>query len=692
MPAVNGSSDPFVIGEWTVWPDRNEIRRTGEVRRLEPMTMRLLCVLAEHAGHTVARAEIVERLWRGRVVTDDAVHRQIAKLRAALDDDPRSPEYVETVSKAGLRLKAPLGRAETKPPEGGRRDRKVPLLMAAVFALVVLAAMLSLRPRSEIGADRPLTSSTGNERMPAISPSERSLAYVATPGWPSPPRLYVRPIDEDKARPLSPPGAGAVWPAWSPDGGRIAYGRLTGQGKSGRCTIEVVDLVDAVTRAAAACGDTLAGIAWGDDDQLVIAEGDDGSPLHLSRVDLRTGAKRRLTRPLPGTVGDTRPSVSPGGGVYYKHAVTMSDDLQELWRIEPGTGRTRRVTSRAQFIGGLAAARRDVVFAATSRDGQPLLLRIDGDTGRETVLPSVERVWEIAVSASGRTLVYERNDYQIALWTIPLTGGAPRKLTDTTLADWRPTISGDGQVAFLSNRTGWTEIWVVGPNGRPARQVTRLGKAFAEELAWRPDSKRLIASVVDNDQYDLVEFNMSNGRRRNLTATKMDERNPSISADGATLYFARQGGPLGWWLMARDLRTGGERRLASGLIRAVEDPDRRQLIASDIETNLWRVPLDGGRKTLLLKGSLSDNRQWVLKDGVVWLVADDRLEKLDPRTGKLAAATLLPDVWAFSGLDLLGSRAVYARVERSNFDLRRRSLPSNRVNRLPEFRWQWPWQ
>ena len=99
-----GKRAGFMLGRWTVLPDRNAIDGPGGRRPLEPMGMRLLLLLARRAPETVTRDEMIDALWQGRVVTDDAVNKQVSKLRAALAYQAADQNLIETVPKVGVRL------------------------------------------------------------------------------------------------------------------------------------------------------------------------------------------------------------------------------------------------------------------------------------------------------------------------------------------------------------------------------------------------------------------------------------------------------------------------------------------------------------------------------------------------------------------------------------------------------------
>jgi DNA-binding winged helix-turn-helix (wHTH) protein/TolB-like protein/Flp pilus assembly protein TadD len=100
------------IGEWSADPETNEIRRGGEIVRLEPKAMDVLMLLADRVGRVVTREELFAAVWPGVVVGDEALTQSIIKLRKALGDNSRSPSYIETISKRGYRLIAPVGSSE----------------------------------------------------------------------------------------------------------------------------------------------------------------------------------------------------------------------------------------------------------------------------------------------------------------------------------------------------------------------------------------------------------------------------------------------------------------------------------------------------------------------------------------------------------------------------------------------------
>ena len=131
------------IGEWRVEARAGRLQRDGSERALEPKVMDLLVLLAVSAGAVVTREEIFATLWPDTVVGEDTLARVVSKLRKALDDDPKAPRYIETISKRGYRLIAQVAAAsEPTPP----RPKRWPLL-AVACVVVVFAAALVLWPR-----------------------------------------------------------------------------------------------------------------------------------------------------------------------------------------------------------------------------------------------------------------------------------------------------------------------------------------------------------------------------------------------------------------------------------------------------------------------------------------------------------------------------------------------------------------
>ncbi len=86
---------------------------TGEVL-LPPKAIDLLIYLAQRPGQIVSRDQIMEALWQDTFTEDHALSVQIAELRKALQDDSKSPKYIETRHRRGYRFIAEVREAGDK--------------------------------------------------------------------------------------------------------------------------------------------------------------------------------------------------------------------------------------------------------------------------------------------------------------------------------------------------------------------------------------------------------------------------------------------------------------------------------------------------------------------------------------------------------------------------------------------------
>jgi DNA-binding winged helix-turn-helix (wHTH) protein/tetratricopeptide (TPR) repeat protein len=113
---MNSSVPTYRFGTVEFCPSNLQLRVDGEVRILEPKSHRTLAYLVENPGRVVSKEEILRTVWARTAVTDNALARVVAQIRKSLQDDPREPKYIETVSTVGYRFVGTLLPQEQEPP------------------------------------------------------------------------------------------------------------------------------------------------------------------------------------------------------------------------------------------------------------------------------------------------------------------------------------------------------------------------------------------------------------------------------------------------------------------------------------------------------------------------------------------------------------------------------------------------
>ncbi|WP_216688160.1 S9 family peptidase [Hymenobacter siberiensis] len=109
------------------------------------------------------------------------------------------------------------------------------------------------------------------------------------------------------------------------------------------------------------------------------------------------------------------------------------------------------------------------------------------------------RLGEMQVSPDGKTVAYTVTKYNLAenkgnadIWTVPVAGGTPKRLTDTpgseNTLNWRP----DGKLTFLSGEGSTDQLYVMSANGSGKQKLSDFPDQGLSNLKYAPKANFIL--------------------------------------------------------------------------------------------------------------------------------------------------------------------------------------------------------
>ena len=185
-----------------------------------------------------------------------------------------------------------------------------------------------------------------------------------------------------------------------------------------------------------------------------------------------------------------------------------------------------------------------------------------GQRLRQVPISTTEGTWmNVDLSPDGRTIAF---DLLGDIYTMPISGGRPARISSGLAFDMQPRFSPDGRmIAFTSDRGGADNIWVMNADGTGARAITRETFRLLNAPTWSPDGQYIAARKHFTTQRSLGTgeiwlYHVSGvgegvplvERPNPLFQKELGE--PAYAPDGGAIYFSRNTTPGNTFIYAQD--------------------------------------------------------------------------------------------------------------------------------------------
>jgi len=515
------------------------------------------------------------------------------------------------------------------------------LAVGFVLAFIVQRVGAGRRaPSAGMPTYRRLTSLSGSEEFPTLSPDGELLAFVHRAGGKA--NVLAQRAGSRKPANLTPDcHLESDAPAFSPDGSQIAYAsqcgdgglfvmtstgenvrRLTSFGSNPAWSPDAREIVFATEPIVRPYGRQGTSELWavevGSGKTRRVLTGIDGVQPNVSPHGLRIaywglpagGSQRDIwTMPFAGLRSgekpvavtsdpavDWNPVWAPDGKSLY--FLSNRNGVMNLWRvpIDEATGKAlgaaEPLSLPAREVGGLAVSKdgRHIAFVdrRTTHAIERVAFEADGRiAGKpDVVYEGSQEIADFDFSPDGKTLAFDsRGGAQDDLFVMSADGSGFRQLLDDAPKDRHPTFTPDGRrLVFISDRTGRYEVWSIATDGSGLTQITKTDKETLIEPMISPDGRRIAAHTG----VGAILFSVDD---RGVAGPIEEIRGP---ADG-TMFF-----PIAW-------TPDGKRLFGSGV--TLQDHASVGLLVYDVDTKKLSEPVPGV-KTLgkVQRGTTSGNR------------------------------------------------------------------------------------
>jgi len=94
----------FLFENFSIDPDRRELRRNGELCPVEPQVFDVLVHLVRNRDSVVSRDDLLAAVWNGRVVSDATLASRISSARSVVGDNGDDQRLIRTIMRRGVRF------------------------------------------------------------------------------------------------------------------------------------------------------------------------------------------------------------------------------------------------------------------------------------------------------------------------------------------------------------------------------------------------------------------------------------------------------------------------------------------------------------------------------------------------------------------------------------------------------------
>ena len=103
----------YRFDEFEIDTENYELRQNGVVRPVEPLVFDLISFLSRNAGRVISRDEVIDSVWKGRIVSDATVAGCVKSARKALGDSGDHQRYIRTVRARGFQFLGVVSKNQT---------------------------------------------------------------------------------------------------------------------------------------------------------------------------------------------------------------------------------------------------------------------------------------------------------------------------------------------------------------------------------------------------------------------------------------------------------------------------------------------------------------------------------------------------------------------------------------------------
>ena len=629
----------YQFGSFQLDPAQKILQRDGQRVPLDPKTFLILQTLVEAEGRVISKNELMAKVWPDTFVEENNLTKNISRLRKSLGNGDESSEFIETIPKVGYRFCAEIRQStqaqnnskneavaagdgriseaeETEAADDSRRHPvSKPVRPWKVWSGLGIALVIGItaawfgwrRPHHDFSsvvdefAPVRLTNHIAIDGYPAYSPDGNKIAFISNrDGLPA---VYVMNANGGDVRKLSNGIPNCSWPAWSSDGTKLfVYSEENWYVMN-------------------ANGGALSKIPYPfgrlspDGKKIVFVNGSVPGSKETHEIFVGDAAGGNAIRLTNNHSLDTDPNWSPDSKrivftCFPDEIVDGKLNNPEICAMDADSRNWVRLTNDPAWEGlplwSPDGARIAFFSRRSCKDGDAAIHVMNADGGNVMRLTECQTVGEGASwSPDSRKLLYNSDrDGNFEIYAINADPSHQANVTRHPAEDIEPVWSPDGKkIAFISNRDGKNGLFVMDADGANPR---KLVSDILYRVSWSPDGRRIVFAAAWARNLDLYVVNADGSGVIQLTHTTEHENGPVWSPGGTKILFCYTADGTGQLYVMNADGSGVVRISNSPENESQHDwsPDGKQIAFTrsrnrGVQRDIWVMNADGGNPHLI---------------------------------------------------------------------------------------------